>query len=186
MNKVQFQADPTIVADGELSNELLCQLIEDAETEVEQDLRGRYQIPFQSISDGTYSALPDHTKRALRVAVDMMAVMKIMETDFGRGSHINSEDYSDPTEKHYNKYIDRLMGRDKEGAGDKHDRFRFSPPLDGLSLAFSNREADDGFKGRIINTDGSQVGIETYAGDQINNPGQTYISKRQIGITGGS
>ena len=184
-NKVQFQADPKNLQEGELPNVLLAQCIFDAETFVEQDLRSRYTVPFVSISKGTFDGLPDHTKRAIRTAVDWKAVEIILGTDFGRGSHINAEGYSKFVTESYNAYIDKLLGRDKEAAGTKHDRFRFSPPLQDLLLAYTNREADDGYKGRIINTDASEHGAESYAVHQINNPSQTYLNRRIKNPAGG-
>jgi hypothetical protein len=179
--KVQFQANPDTVADGELPNDLLGQLIVDAETMVEQDLRSRYSIPFQSKSRGTWEALPDHSRRAIRVAVDMFSVMMIMKTDFGRGTHIDADSYIEMYEKEYSDYIEKLLGRDKEGAGKRHDRFRFSPPLQDMLLAPSNSEADDGYKGMIINTDANTRDAVTYAGEQINDPSKTYLRRRQVG-----
>jgi hypothetical protein len=99
-------------------------------------------------------------------------------TDFGRGTHVDAEKYFKTSEKSYGGYIDILLGRNREAANEKHDRFRFSPPLTDLLLACSNRKADDGFKGMIINSDGNRHGAETYAEDQINNPAATYINRR--------
>jgi hypothetical protein len=50
--------------------------------------------------------------------------------------------------------------------------------LQDLKLAFTNRKADDGYKGMIINTDGNRHGAEHYAEEQINNPAATYINRR--------
>jgi phage gp36-like protein len=47
--KVQFQEDCNSLQNGELPDLLLLQLIRDAETETEQDLRSRYSVPFRSI-----------------------------------------------------------------------------------------------------------------------------------------
>ena len=179
-NKIQFQSGKE-PEQGELPDELLSQLVSDAETQVEQDLRGRYAIPFQSKSRGTFKDLPDHSARAIRMAVDMQAVMQVLRTDFGRGTHINAEDYFESAEKAYKSYITTLLGRDQEGANDKRDRFRFTPPLDDLLLAYQNREADDGFKGKLINTDGSTDSAETYAAQQINDPSKTWIKRRGWG-----
>jgi hypothetical protein len=181
-NKVQFQADPKEAVDGELPNELLCQMIVDAETMVEQDLRGRYAIPFRSISKGSFGGLPDHTKRALRTVVDWRAVLVILSTDFGRGSHISADPYIESQQKLYDLEIQRLLGQDREGEKRTSEgRFRFSPPLDDLLLAPGNREADDGYRGRIINTNGDQRTAESYAATQINNPGQSWIRRRGWG-----
>jgi len=181
VNKVQFQKDSNVIEQGELPNDLLGQLIVDAETEVEQDLRSRYSIPFQSKKYGDYNRLPDHTKRAIRVVVDLKAVIKILETDFGRGTHINAEDYMETSKKHYEENIMRLLGRDQIGQNDKIDRFKVSPPLDDLLLALSNREADDGYRGTIINTDTSVRDPSSYAGNEINDPSKSYIRKRGWG-----
>ena len=181
-NKVQFQSGATL-QDGELPNELLCQLIQDAETEVEQDLRTRYAIPFRSIRSGKYSDLPDHSKRAIRTAVDLRAVTIILETDFGRGTHISADGYIKATSDHYESYITKLLGQDKEGA--KKERYRYSPPLEDLMLSPSNKMADDGYKGMIINTDANTKGAEEYSEEQINNPAASYVARRLTNPAGG-
>lgn len=178
--KIQFQQKDLPAQEGEMSDQLLAQIISDAETEVEADLRGRYAIPFRSKTRGDYASLPDHSKRSIRMAVDLKSVYLILMWDYGRGTHIDGEEYSGPTETNYKSFIKKLLGMDQEGAG-AHDRFRFSPPLEDLLLAHSNREADDGYKGRIINTDGSCGGAENYAKEQINNPSRTYLNRRGFG-----
>jgi len=185
VNKVQFQASSDQVADGELPNILLTQLIRDAETDVELDLRSRYAIPFQSASKGGYANLPDHSQRAIRKVVDLRAEFLILSTDFGRGSHINAEGYTKQIEDRYNLEIDRLLGRDKEGENAKRDRFRFSPPLDDLLLAPTNKMADDGYKGMLINTDASHRDSATYAAEQMNDPSKSYVSRRLPNGAGG-
>lgn len=177
-NKIQFQSTPECALDGELPDALLIQIIVDSETEVEQDLRGRYAIPFRSASKNSFIALPDHSQRAIRWAVDMKAVCNVLDTDFGRGTHVNAEGYKKNLEDHYVKYIKKLLGQDAEGEGEGHKRFRFAPPLDDLLLAPNNTEADDGYKGMIINTDGSRRDSVTYAEDQVNDPSQTYRRDR--------
>ncbi len=175
VNKVQFQAVPDEVADGELPNSLLEQLIRDAETEIEMKLRSRYAVPFSSITNGTFCGLPDHTKRAIRKVVDLQAVLFIMGTDFGRGTHITAEGYVDQDAIRLKNEINTLLGMDAEGSD--RDRYRFSPPLDDLMLAPTNSEADDGFKGMLINTDANTHGAEIFAEEHINNPSQSYLSR---------
>ena len=177
VNKVQFQQKANVIVEGEMPDALLLQIIQDAETEVEQDLRGRYSIPFRSKSTGKFADLPDHSKRAIRMVVDELAVLKVLDTDFGRGSHITAEGYMENKEKNYDKQITKLLGRDKEGNSSPHDRFRFSPPLEGMLLAVGNMEADDGYKGRIINTDASPD-ASTYASETINDPSLSYAGRR--------
>jgi len=178
--KVQFQQDPNEIEPGELPDALLHQLIVDSETQVEQDLRSRYAIPFRSKTKNTFSALPDHSKRAIRVAIDMRAVMMILQTDFGRGTHVSGDKYFESLGKSYEAYIKKLLGQDAEG--EKRERFRFSPPLEDLLLAPSNREADDGYKGMIINTDQNVRDAVTYAEQQINNPATSYVGRRKGGV----
>lgn len=186
-NKVQFQADPNFVQEGELPNDLLGQLIVDAETYVEQDLRTRYLTPFQSVRTGRYSDLPDHTQRALRTAIDWKAVEFVLGTDFGRGTHVSAENYLKFAKDTYKAQIVRILGHDpesEEGRGDAPKRFRFAPPLADLALAFTNNRADDGFKGMIINTDASRRDAVTYAEEQINNPAASYVNRRIDNGTG--
>lgn len=184
-NKVQFQENPEKLIDGELPNELLAQLICDAETEVEQDLRKRYAIPFRSKKTGFYKDLPDHSKRAFRTVVDLKAVLFVIENDFGRGSHIDASKYIESSEKHYLSLILKLLGEDKEENNSSFKRHKSSPPLEDVLLALSNREADDGFKGRIINTDGETRDSATYAAEQIDNPAASYVARRLTNPAGG-
>lgn len=180
-NKVQFQQDPNNLVDGELPNTLLNQLIVDAETAVEQELRSRYAIPFQSASKGTYAGLPDHTKRVIRMLCDMKAVQLVLKTDFGRGTHISGDAYLKDIKEEYELEMKRALGRDIEGENDKIDRFRRTPPLDDLLLAATNRAADDGYHGMIINTDQDRCGAEEYAKHQINNPARSYVGTLGLG-----
>ena len=178
-NKVQFQSNTKKLLEGELPDALLGQIISDSETQVEQALRKRYEVPFQSIRTGRYQDLPDHSKRALRVAVDMKCVMNILITDFGRGAHIDSDSYKKNIEDAYDKYILELLGQDAEGKEKK--KFRNSPPLLDVKLARGNRAADDGFQGMIINTDGGHRDAVSYAEQQLNDPSRTYITRRGMG-----
>lgn len=180
-NKIQFQQDPNNLISGELPNALLAQLIVDAETKVEQDLRARYAIPFQSKKTGQFTDLPDHSQRALRTAIDYMCVIHIMQTDFGRGTHINADNYISETKDEYKLYIMRLLGRDQIGENNKIDRFKRTPPLEDLLLAPTNKKADDGYYGMIINTDASRHDPVSYALDEINNPSKSYERTRGFG-----
>lgn len=184
-NKVQFQADPKNLIEGELPNLLLCSLIVRAETRVEMDLRNRYAVPFQSKRTCRFQDLPPHTIRAIITAVDLRAVMEVLMTDFGRGTHVNAESYYKNSKSEYDGYIEELLGRNPEAKNEKHDRYRYTPPLDDLLLAPTNKEADDGYKGMIINTDANRHGAEIYAEEQINNPAATYINRRLGNPAGG-
>jgi hypothetical protein len=177
--KVQFQEDCNSLQNGELPDLLLLQLIRDAETETEQDLRSRYSVPFRSIRTGQYCDLPDHSQRALRKVVDLKAVQYILDTDFGRGTHISGKTYSEVAEDAYKVSVKKLLGMDMQGEESK--RFKFSPPLEDLMLAYSNSKADDGIRGTIINTDAS-IDSASYAAEQINDPSQSYLRRRGGGL----
>lgn len=177
--KVQFESESGLV-DGELPNVLLQQLIFDAETEVEQDLRSRYKIPFQSKRTQSWADLPDHSRRAIRQVVDMLSVINVLDTDFGRGGHIDAAKYAEGMRDKYDAMITKLLGRDQEGANDKIDRFRRSPPLEDVLLAQGNREADDGYRGVLINTDQSEMGSEGFAASQINDPSKGWLGRRGL------
>lgn len=183
VNKVQFQNQEQPM-EGQLPNALLAQLISDAETAVEQALRGRYKIPFQSCRTGRFQDLPDHSQRAIRRAIDQKAVLEVLSTDFGRGGNVSAKEYYDDLDERYKKYITELLGQDQEGGNDKHDRFRFTPPLDEVALALTNI-ADDGYRGTIINTDASEHDAVSYAEEQINNPSQSYLNRRLTNPAGG-
>jgi hypothetical protein len=178
-NKVQFQ-DGDEPQEGEVPNLLLGQIVVDAEADVESDLSSRYAIPFQSKQYGNFAQLPEHTKSQLRRACDLRAVELVLMTDFGRGTHTSGKKYSEDDMTDYEKHIQRLLGRDAIGRNDKIDRHKVSPPLLDLVLAPNNSEADDGYRGTVINTDGSRHDAATYAGEQINNPAGTYLGRRRI------
>lgn len=181
--KVQFQSDPAEALQGEIPNALLCQLIRDAETHIELELRTRYKIPFQSIRTGRFVDLPDHTRSALRIVCDMQAVMYILATDFGRGTHVSADPYYKETARNYKKQISLLLGLDEEGKTViAEGRYRRAPPLEDLALAATNlSSADNGYRGKIINTDASRHNAESYAERQINDPSKTYIKKPTVG-----
>jgi hypothetical protein len=176
LNKVQFQQSPEVLLDGELADDLLLQLIIDAETDVEKALRGRYAVPFRSIARGTFANLPNHTQRAIRQAVDMKAVIKVLGTDFGSGTAVNGDNYRKTMVEDYEETIRELLGMPAKDASDAQIaamRTFTRPPLEDLMLAASNSKADDGYKGmiQVSNPHGDRrEGAEQFAADHINNP----------------
>jgi len=176
LNKVQFQQSSEVLLDGELADDLLLQLIIDAETDVEKALRGRYAIPFRSITHNTFANLPNHTQRAIRQAVDMKAVCKVLGTDFGSGTAVNGDNYRKTTMEDYEETIRELLGMPPKDASDEQIRAMRTftrPPLEDLLLAASNSKADDGYKGmiQVSNPHGDpRHGPERFAADHINNP----------------
>jgi len=177
--KVQFQAG-SVPVDGEFPNDLLCQLIVDAETDVEQELRNRYAVPFRSIRTGRFIDMPNHSIRAVRSLVDARAVILVLSTDFGRGTHIDGSEYYKAMEAQYEEKLDKMLGRVRESshglaAGSSQIvRYRFAPPIEDMLLAPTNSKADDGYRGMIINTDQHRDSA-TYAAEQVNDPSKNYL-----------
>lgn len=153
-----------------IPDELLGQLIVDAETAVEQDLRGRYFIPFQHTTQKTWDALPDHSKRAIRTIVDTMAVIMILRYSFGSGTHITGDGYQKLMQDQYDGLLRRLLGQDLEGNEFGQRRFRRTPPLEDVKLSDSN-VADDGMRGMVADArPRDPYSTENFAARQINDP----------------
>lgn len=189
-NKVIIQPKPHKasdlegIEDGQLPYVLFLQLIADAETQIEQELRSRYAVPFRSISKGSFLALPYHTKRALCQVIEDQAVLLVLETDFGTGTHINAEGYKASLQSRLDKRLELLLGRDREGASAKIDRYKNAAPLEDLALAPWNSEADDGYAGTVIVTGADYQGSTQYAEGQINNPARSFFAPYAL-IRGG-
>lgn len=172
--KVSFQQPGVEIVNPRQMPDALCrQLICDAETAVEQDLRGRYAVPFRSKKVGTFVGLPDHSKRAVRTIVDAMACVLILKDSFGAGTHITGEGYLKNYEDTYNDLLKRLLGQDvvTETAGER--LYRRTGPLDDLLLASTN-VADDGLFGQPGDSSPRRRGERgsNYAANQINDPSQ--------------
>ena len=176
VQKVQFQADPLNLQQGELPDVLLLQMIADAETEVEQELRARYAIPFQSIKTKTYLGLPDHTKRAIRTIVDLKSVMNVLGTDFGDGGTFDASAYMRATAKRYDQNLLLLLGHDREAEDQAVKRYRKSPPLEDLMLAATNI-ADDGVRGTVFGSGSNDENQSAaYAAQQVNDPSRINLA----------
>lgn len=142
-------------------------LINEAESDVELDLSPRYYAPFQTDSGGSFGSLPQRpTRTILRTLCELKAVMRILDTDFGRGTAVNGEDYYTTTAKRYKDLLDRVMKTHENGFGYVY------PPLPGLKLNYQNEAADDGFKGQVLHHSNHQSG--DYAAEQINDPTETF------------
>jgi hypothetical protein len=114
------------------------------------------------------------------MAVDLKAVIMVLETDFGRGTHVSGEGYSKTQKEKYESTIKKLLGVQKNAEGQEVQKR--TPPLEDLLLASCNSAADDGFKGMIINTDQSTQDAVTYAEEQINDPAESYSGRRPRGF----
>lgn len=144
-------------------------LIAEAEAQVEFDLSPRYTAPFQTDEGEPFARLPDITRERLRTTCELQACIRILETDFGRGTVVEGEKYSASLMKRYEKYVDQNLEKKKD-AGTEASGWRF-PPLPGLKLNYMNTEADDGYSGQVLNTSESTAG---YAAKQVNDPSKNF------------
>lgn len=162
-----------------LSLLLLNRLINEAESAVEQDLSTRYSAPFQTIQGGQFASLPERpTKEILRTLCELLSVVRVLETDFGRGSGLEGMKYAQNCQDRY----DTMLYGDKETGGerrpglislrkDSYNTFR-TPPLTGLMSNFQVSQVDTGFAGYVGRSDDHGVG--GYPADQINDPAQNF------------
>lgn len=164
LGKVQFTSDPC--DENKMQDALLTRLIDEAESEVEQDLSPRYMAPFQTDGGGKFDTLPARpTRDMIRMLCELKAVERVIETDFGRGSSVNGEEYSKKIKERYDANLAKLL----EYRQGQFGHFKY-PPLPSLRLNFHNTEADDGYAGSVI------VSGEQFSGDfpsrRINDPSQ--------------
>lgn len=147
-------------------------LANEAEAQLELDLSFRYLTPFQTVDGNPFGNLPLRpTLHMLKTLAELLTCVRILESDFGRGSAVNGDDYAETLRKRYDALIKRLMGR-----RDKEANQWLYPPLPGLALAPHNSEADDGYAGMMMNvTDG----VGGFAAQQINNPSETLWNATQ-------
>lgn len=165
--KIRFTTDPETYPD-KMPVTLLHDLILQAETEVELSLSPRYATPFQTIAGTAFCNLPMRpTKGVIRNLCVLRAVMKCLNTDFGRGSSVKGSNYYDDIKKEYDDIVEKLT----ELKSGSFNTFVY-PPLEGLRLNWQNEEADTGFKGRVL-TSNCGENADNYAANQINAPSRT-------------
>ncbi len=155
---------------------LLNRLINESEGQVEMDLSPRYLAPFQTSDGNSFSQLPERpTKEMLRTLCELLSVIRVLETDFGRGSSSDASKYADSCQKRYNviiygdseKKIPGLLSLRDE----TYNTFRL-PPLPGLRSNYQAAAMDTGFAGYIARSDDFSGGA--YPAMQINDPSETF------------
>lgn len=173
--KVRFTLDPS--NNDFMQEGLLVRLINEAEAQVELDLSRRYATPFIGC-DGTWESVPERpTKFYIRTMCELVSVVRVLETDFGTGTAVDAAKYTELTTKRYEEMLNRLMRR--RGGGKETDSEMtnqwYTPPLPGLTLAYHNAAADDGYLGMVINS--STFGQSgSYPAKQVNDPSQTFFT----------
>lgn len=173
LGKVKFTDDED--DENRMHVSLLRRLIEEAEGEVEFDLSPRYATPFTTWEGLRFDKLltrpaDRRTSNVLRTLCELMACVRVLETDFGRGSNVNGEAYAERLRARYNDLIEKIMARKEDGSG---TGWKY-PPLPGLKLAYHNSAADDGFQGMVIVTSNSTT--DDYPSQTINDPGANWLT----------
>lgn len=173
--KVKVTNNPESEPDR-LSMLLLNRLINEAEGSVEQDLSTRYQAPFVNTNGQPFAGLPERpTKEILRTLCELLSVVRVLETDFGRGSGLDGMKYADSCQKRYDTMLYGDPEKKKPGLlSIRENSFNIfvTPPLPGLAPNFQVSQSDTGFAGYFGRTDDHGVG--SYPIDQINDPSQNF------------
>lgn len=166
-SKIRF-AETGSLEENAMTQAFFETVVSQAESQLEIDLMMRYDIPLRA-QDSTFEKLPEGTRLIIRTAAELISVVRLLETDFGRGTSANSEKYTERLEKRYNKIVEGLM----EVKKDTYQTW-LRPPLAGLQLAYCN-QGDTGFRARVHNTS-TQTHHADYAIDQINDPGENLFN----------
>lgn len=168
LGKVRFTSDDN--DENRMSEKLANRLINEAEGQVELDASPRYATPFTTEADEAFVELPERpTREILRTLCELQACMRILETDFGRGTVADADKYIKKLEDRYKDIFKRLMQK-KSDKGVESAGWMF-PPLIGLKLNYFNTVSDDGYMGTVLTTTDGQG---AYPAGQINNPGESW------------
>lgn len=168
LGKVRFTDDEN--DENRFQRRLLKRLIDEAEGQVEHDLSPRYAAPLSRVDNAPFAMLPDHpTKNILRTLCELLSVVRVLETDFGRGSIVNGDEYADKQLKRYNEILDKLLEKWPDSQGWKH------PPLTALQLNYMNQEADHGFAGEVLTTNTDPTGHGGFPPARINDPSESFF-----------
>lgn len=164
VGKVRFTDD--LEDENKMSFQLLRRLINEAEGDVEQDLSPRFSVPFQT-DCGAFKDLPERpTKEYLRTLCELKSVIRVLETDFGRGSVADADKYVEKLQKRYDSMKGKILEKKKDP-----ERGWLYPPLSSLKLNYFNTEADDGYAGMVLTTSHGRGG-EPFS--QINSPLESW------------
>lgn len=169
LGKIKFTDDPD--EENKMPIQLARRLIDEAESDVEQDLSRRYAVPFQTVDGQPYQMLPQRpTRDYIRTLCEMKAVIRLLETDFGESSASDSSKYTEKLEKRYTAMKDKQL-EEREYGGEKQPGQWLYPPLPAIMLAFQNNQADDGYMGQVMHT---SEGVGDFPSAQINDPSSNF------------
>lgn len=164
--KVQFTEDDE-EAENKMHVALAKRLMNEAEGQVEFDLTPRYAIPLQTDGGEAFSRLPLRpTQEVLRTLCELKSCIRILETDFGKGTAVEGDKYTWALSHRYKALMEKIVAH----RDDSVIHFKY-PPLPSLRLANFNTESDDGYQGRVMNT---SDGFGDFATEQINSPQENW------------
>lgn len=159
--------------ENRMSPALLNALIAEAESQLEIDMMDRYELPFQSTCGAPFSQLPQTSLITIQNLAELLSCIRVLETDFGRGTSVNSEKYTEKLQKRYDEVVGKLMEVQEQT---KHtSRQWLRRPLDGVKVSYNN-QGDNGFRGRVTNVSAYDHNAANYAIDQINSPGENIFN----------
>lgn len=168
LGKVRFTEDEN--DENKLQISLAIRLMNEAEGQVEQDLSPRYLAPLQTEAGAPFSQLPVRpTQEIIRTVCELQSCIRILETDFGRGSAADGDKYASKLRERYKEVVDSRILKKKE---ESYLNWYF-PPLPGLRLNFNNSAADDGYSGMPMNTS-DRPNSDSFPRHQINSPSETF------------
>jgi hypothetical protein len=165
IGKVRFTDD--LEDENRFPRKLLQRLIKEAEGAVERDLSPRYAAPFQHADTGKFADLPDTTRETLRTMCELMAVIRVLGNDFGRGTVSNGGEFKDEQQRLYDGMRARELAKHHDGSV---GQWKY-PPMDYLLTSAQNSQ-DDGFHGVIVVSDNGDDAA--FPGKQITDPAETF------------
>lgn len=167
LGKVRFSDDDEDA--NKFPRTLLSRLIKEAEGKVERDLSPRYAAPFRGTAGEAFKTLPSTTQEAIRTMCELMAVVRVIGNDFGRGTVNDGSAFKKEQETLYKEMLERELEQRVEGGAVAQWKF---PPLAGLATADFNM-ADDGFAGAVLTTSDDN-GEGTFPQKQITDPSENW------------
>lgn len=173
LGKVRFTDD--LEDENRMPMPLLRRLVSEAEGQVEYDLSPRYHAPFLTDAGLPFSKVPERpTRNLIKTLVELMSVIRVLETDFGRGTVVEAEKYTTGIQKRYDAIIKQILAKRQHNG---QDGFGWMyPPLPGLKLNYMNSESDDGYAGMVLvagNNDGD------YPATRINDPAESFFNFKE-------
>lgn len=168
--KVRFSDDEN--DENKFPRRLLERLCIEAERAVERIMSPRYAAPFQGADGAAFNDLPETTQETIRTMAELMGVLRVLATDFGRGTTNNADAFT----KGQKTLLDEMTKRELEQLEDgAYGKWKY-PPLENLKLSDRN-STDDGTAGAILVTS-RMDGESDFPSKQITDPSQNFLTGR--------